>query len=234
MTLRTLHRTSAILILAFALVHIANHIASLSSVASHIAFMDIARAVYRHRLVEIILLACVALQIVSGLWFVIRGWQERKGRIAWTQAISGTYLAFFLLVHVGAVLFGRAVLNLDTNFYFAAAGFHVPPNQFFFAPYYFFAIVALFAHLGCAAYWRFQLQSRVTRMLALALPMLVGSILSLLIVLSLAGMVQPVDVPAKYKATYARSDAPPYYPDDLFRHAAFHRSRHILTQVAHG
>lgn len=211
MTLRTLHRTSAILIAVFVSVHIANHLVSLSSVASHIAFMDFARTIYRQRVVEIVLLSCVAFQIVSGLWFVIRGWKVRRGPIAWLQAASGAYLAFFLLIHVGAVLFGRAVLNLDTNFYFAAAGFHVPPNQYFFAPYYFFSIVALFTHLGCAVVWRIQAHSRAARFLALALPMVVGGVISLLIVLSLAGMVQPVEVPAQYKATYARTDVKPPY-----------------------
>jgi hypothetical protein len=33
--------------------------------------------------------------------------------------------------------------------------------------------------------------------------MAVGSVIALLIVLSLAGLLRPVDVPAKYKATYA-------------------------------
>lgn len=211
MILRALHRTSAILIVAFASVHIANHLVSLSSVASHIAFMELARKIYRDPYVESVLLSGVAFQIVSGLWLFIRGWQARQGRIAWLQAASGAYLAFFLLVHVGAVLFGRAVLNLDTNFYFAAAGLHVPPNQFFFAPYYFFAIVALFTHVGCAAYWKFRAHSRVIRMLALALPMAFGGVVALLIVLSLAGMVKPFEVPAKYKATYGQTDVIPLY-----------------------
>ena len=114
--------------------------------------------------------------------------------------------AFFLLLHVGAVLYGRTVLNLDTNFYFAAAGFHVPPNQFFFAPYYFLAVLALFTHLGCAAYWHLQASPPRTRAVAIALPMVVGGAISLLLVLSLAGKLQPVEVPAKYKATYARQD----------------------------
>jgi hypothetical protein len=33
------------------------------------------------------------------------------------QAVSGGYLAFFLLNYVGAVLFARPVLDLDTNFF---------------------------------------------------------------------------------------------------------------------
>jgi hypothetical protein len=121
------------------------------------------------------------------------------------QATSGTYLAFFLLVHISAVLVGRSVLGLDTNFYYAAAGFHVQPFQLFFAPYYFLAVVALFTHLGCAAYWRVRSQPRIVRIATVALPMGLGSAAALLIGLSLAGKIEPMDIPAKYKATYVRT-----------------------------
>ena len=44
MTLRTLHRTTAWLIALFAVLHLSNHAASLLSIPTHIAFMDVARA----------------------------------------------------------------------------------------------------------------------------------------------------------------------------------------------
>lgn len=206
MHFRVLHRASALVIGAFACLHLLNHLASLASIASHIAFMEAARGLYRQPLVESVLLACVAFQVCSGLWLVIGGWRRRAGFVAWLQAGAGVYLAMFLLVHVGAVLYGRTVLQLDTNFYYAAAGLHVPPNQLFFAPYYFLAFLALFTHLGCATFWRLQPTSMRGRLATLALPILVGGAVSLLIVLSLAGRLQPVEVPAKYKATYARQD----------------------------
>jgi hypothetical protein len=202
MTLRKFHALSAALIAAFVCLHIANHLAGLAGAATHIAFMKAARSVYRFRLVELALLSCIAFQLVSGLTLV-RGWKQRHGLVPWLQAVSGAYLAFFLFVHVGAVLFGRGALNLDTNFYFAAAGFHVAPFQFFFAPYYFFGVVALFAHLACAAYWRAQSRSRVVQILVVALPSAIGVVVSLLIVLSLAGALFPVEIPTQYKATYA-------------------------------
>ncbi|MBK9573579.1 MAG: hypothetical protein IPO43_13055 [Rhodoferax sp.] len=202
MTLRTLHRSSAILIALFAFVHIANHLAGMAGVATHIAFMDAARLVYRNLVVEIVLLMCVAFQVGSGLTLALRGWRLRRGFVPWLQALSGAYLSFFLLVHVGAILSGRVLLNLDTNFYFAAAGFHVPPYPYFFVPYYFFAVVALFAHLGCAAYWQVQHRPGLTRVLVIAIPTAVAAVVALLIVLLLAGKLQPVEVPAKYKATY--------------------------------
>jgi len=203
MTLRKLHGLSALLIAAYACLHIANHLVGLSGVSAHIAFMHTARFVYRAPVVEVLLLLCVAFQVFSGLSLVVRGWKQRHGFIPWLQALAGAYLAYFLLIHVSAVLFGRTVLHLDTNFYYAAAGFHVPPFQFFFAPYYFLAVFALFTHLGCAAYWQLQARSPLARILAVALPAGAGLVVSLLIVFSLAGVLYPVDIPPEYKATYA-------------------------------
>ena len=190
-------------IAVFALAHLAHHLGALSSIGAHIAFMETLHTVYRHGLVEAVLPSCVTIQVLSGAWLVLHRWKQRKGKMAWLQAGSGAYLALFLQVHVSAVLFGRSVLGLDTNFYFAAAGFYVPPYRYFFAPYYFLAVLALFTHLGCAAYWGLGAHPRATRMLALALAVAAGSVIALLIVLSLAGLLRPVDVPAKYKATYA-------------------------------
>lgn len=200
MTLRRLHGLSALLLAAYACIHIINHLVGLAGVEAHLAFMRSFRAVYRIPVVETVLIAAVAFQICSGLYFIMRGWKTRQGLVAWLQAGSGTYLAFFLLNHVGAVLFGRTILNLDTNFYFAAAGFYVAPFQFFFAPYYFLAVLALFVHLGCALHW--HLQAKSMRTLAVAIPVVAGSVVSLLIVLTLAGAFYPVQIPSEYKATY--------------------------------
>jgi succinate dehydrogenase/fumarate reductase cytochrome b subunit len=204
MTLRKFHALSALVITAFACLHIVNHLVGLSGVRAHIAFMEAARSVYRCRPVEALLLVCVTFQVVSGLTLVLRGWKQRRGFVSWLQAATGAYLAFFLLFHVGAVLFGRAALNLDTNFFYAAAGLHVAPFQIFFIPYYFLAVVALFTHLGCAAFWQFEGRTARSRFFVLALPIVIGIGASLLIVLSLAGALFPVDIPSIYKATYVR------------------------------
>ncbi len=201
--LRKLHALSAVFIAAFVSVHLANHLVGLAGATTHIAFMEAARSAYRIGVIEWALLSCVAFQVVSGLTLVVRGWKSRRGLVPWMQAVSGLYLAFFLMVHVGAVLFGRGVMNLDTNFYFAAAGLHVEPFQYFFAPYYFLGVTALFTHLACAAHGRSRNRAPVARILIVAIPSAVGVIVSLLIVLSLAGALFPVAIPAEYKATYA-------------------------------
>ena len=108
MALRKLHAFSALLVAAFACLHLVNHLAGVAGIEAHLAFMKVARSVYRHGWLEPVLLGCITLQVLSGLALVVRGWKRRRGRVAWLQLGSGVYLAFFLLVHVGAVLFGRA------------------------------------------------------------------------------------------------------------------------------
>ena len=66
--------------------------------------MYVARAGYRRPPVEALLLFSAAFQGLSGLWLVVARWKQRRGYVAWLQAASGSYLALFLLIHVGAVI----------------------------------------------------------------------------------------------------------------------------------
>jgi hypothetical protein len=200
MTIRSLHRASALAVGLYAGVHVANHLAGLAGVALHLRFMEGARLVYRQPVVEALLLACVAFQVVSGLALVVRGWRQRTGAVAWLQAAAGLYLAFFLALHVAAVLYGRMVLKLDTNFFYAAAGLHVAPFQWFFAPYYFFAVTALFVHLACAALRRRTHMRNAGAVLAV--PVVAGAVVAALLVLLLAGRWSPLQLPAEYTATF--------------------------------
>jgi succinate dehydrogenase/fumarate reductase cytochrome b subunit len=180
-----------------------NHIVGLRGQDSHIAYMAAARHFYRRAWVEPVLLLLFVWQIASGLRMVARSWSARHGGIAWLQALSGVYLSLFLCVHIVAVLSGRALLGLDTDFRFAAAGFHVPPWQWFFAPYYFLAVFSLFAHLGCAVFWNITDLWAQARVAALGVFLATGLILGTLIDLALAGKVFPVDIPQSYRATYS-------------------------------
>ena len=202
MSIRQFHRLSAGLLAIYILLHLANHLMAVAGAHAHIAFMEATRPLYRNAVFEPVLLACVLFQCGSGIWMVLRRWKERSGFVAWLQAGSGIYLALFLLFHVGAVLFGRIALRLDTNFYYAAAGFVRMPYALFFAPYYFFAVYALFTHLGCAVYWQVEARSPMVRRLAIGVPAGVGLVVALLIDLALAGMLHPLDIPAKYLTIY--------------------------------
>jgi succinate dehydrogenase/fumarate reductase cytochrome b subunit len=206
---RTLHRIAATAVGAYALLHLANHLAALGGVASHIAFMRAVRQVTRVPVVEALLLAALAVQAGSGLLLVLRRRRQRLTRaqrrplFERLQALSGLYLGFFLLVHVVSVLAGRAVLGLDTNFYFAAAGLQVKPYPLFFVPYYGLAVAALFTHLACVLRRRLPAGTPLaTRDRAAWAAMAAGAVLAVLIVASFSGVFYPVDLPPAYLATF--------------------------------
>ena len=203
---RRLHRIAAALVATYVLVHLANHLAALRGIGAHIAFMRAVRLVSRVPAVEALLLGVTA-QAGSGLWMLVhraRSGAPRRLLFERLQAWSGAYLAFFLLVHVVSVLSGRAVLGLDTNFYFAAAGLQIRPWPLFFVPYYGLAVAALFVHLACA------LRRRLPAPMTLAVreraawgTIALGAVLAVLIVAAFSGMFYPIGLPPAYRATFS-------------------------------
>lgn len=201
---RRLHRLAGAVVGAYLLVHLANHLAALGGVRAHIAFMEAVRKLTRVPAVEALLLLAVAVQTGSGLRLLWRRRGQRRLPFDRLQALSGAWLAIFVAVHVGSVLGGRAVLGLDTNFYFAAAGLHVWPYPLFFAPYYSLAVAALFVHLACAL--RRRLPARVAPAVRDRLAwtgIAAGGVLAVLIVAAFSGAFYPVDLPAAYRATFS-------------------------------
>ncbi|TNF53661.1 MAG: hypothetical protein EP308_09170 [Burkholderiales bacterium] len=203
---RRLHRLGGAVMALFALMHLGNHLTALAGVAAHQQVLEALRLVYRHPLVEPVLLLVLAGQLASGTagaWRLLRtgGHSRALLPVARLQAVSGLVLGGFVLVHVGAVLVGRTVLQLDTNFQFAAAGLHTP-WAWFFAPYYGLGVAALGVHLACAAQRHRPPQPGVWRR---ALPWLLGLggvVLGALLVALMAGWLVPVDIPARYLSTY--------------------------------
>lgn len=202
--LRKAHRISAFVILTFAVLHILNHLISLYSIDAHINFMAIARKLYRNIFFESVLIGLIGFQIISGIYFFVAGIKERKSFIENLQAFSGLYLSFFLGIHVSAVLIGRMVLKLDTNFYFAAAGFFNTSTVYFFAPYYFLAVFAIFCHIGCAFYWLLIEKGQDEAIKMVYFFAAIGFIISAAITLSLAGKIHDFQIPLKYLKTYEK------------------------------
>lgn len=195
--LRRLHAASAALIGLFIAVHMANHLVGLFGEQRHIAFMHAARTFYRLPLIELPLLLLFGWQAISGLTMVMRGWRGRTGAIAWAQALSGGYLAVFLLIHIAAVLSGRSS-GIDTDVRFAGEGLGAG-LAWFFIPYYGLAVTALATHLGCALYW--ARGGREPRLVGGAVA--AGAIFAALILMSLGGVFFPVHPHALQTASNA-------------------------------
>ncbi len=146
--MKKLHRSSGLVLASFVGIHLFNHLCILMGADIHLTVMDQFRKVYRNVFVETVLLLAVTVQIISGLRLLLsKQKKEWTGYARW-QAWSGFYLAIFLIIHVGAVMAGRFVLQLDTNIYFGAAGLNSFPVNLFFIPYYALAIAAFFIHFA--------------------------------------------------------------------------------------
>jgi len=190
--LRGLHLASGLLIALFVVLHIGNHLAMFAGQAAHIAVMEALRPFYRHPLAETLLMLALAVQLASGLAMIWRTRaHQRVGRARW-QAISGVVLALFVLNHVGAVWGGRLIFGLDTNYHFAAAGFHAGYAAFFM-PYYFAGVAALFIHAACALAWRVR---------GRAVPLAVGTIGVALAAGFVCVMASDRDIPPRYLETF--------------------------------
>lgn len=146
--MKRIHYISGLTIAIFIGLHLFNHCFSILGADKHIEVMTTLRHFYRNIFVEIILLLAVATQIYSGLKLY-----RTKRKIVQTlfekmQIWTGLYLAIFFVIHLSAVLAGRIILNLDTNFYFGVAGLNSFPVNLFFIPYYFLASVSFFGHIS--------------------------------------------------------------------------------------
>ncbi len=146
--MKRIHYLSGLTLTAFVVLHLFNHAYSLFGAAAHIELMNSLRVVYRHSIVETIVLLAVLVQCVSGLNLFLKKRKNAAGFFDKLQIWTGLYLAFFFLIHITALLSGRFILHLDTNFYFGVAGLNTFPFSLFFLPYYGLAIVSFFGHIA--------------------------------------------------------------------------------------
>ncbi|MFM7333262.1 MAG: hypothetical protein ACKO1H_02435 [Tabrizicola sp.] len=188
MSLRQAHRILAVLLGLFLVLHLGNHLAGLWGQEVHRAVQATLRRLYRHPLLEPLLLAAVCFQIGLGLALLARR------RHLTLQTLSGGYLALFLMIHVSVVLVARWQ-GTETDLAFAAAGLHAPlPWPVVFAVYYGLAVLAVFAHLSVPV-------SRSAPGLGRAV-VVAGGVVSLCLVALMSGLVTPLIIPPALVAAF--------------------------------
>ncbi|WP_045468969.1 hypothetical protein [Sporocytophaga myxococcoides] len=142
------HYFSGIFIAVFVGIHLLNHLIGLGGIKEHIEFMEKLRVYYRNIFIELILLGAIIFQIFSGLSLFRTKIKTANSSFEKIQVWSGLYLAVFFSFHIFAVVFGRYLLHLETNYYFGAAGLNIFPFNLFFLPYYALAILSFFGHIA--------------------------------------------------------------------------------------
>lgn len=192
---RAVHRSSALLLFGFALLHLVNHVVGVGGVVAHQNFMDAARWIYRTPIAEPILVVAIAAQVATGAHLIWQRWGLRTGVWPRLQAISGAYLAFYLVNHTVSVLTSRWILGLESDFYLAASVLTAMPLPLFFAPYYGLGVLALFVHIACAA--RHILPNEPGTRTAVAL-VGIGTVVAPLTVAVFTGAFFDIEVPVEY------------------------------------
>lgn len=195
MSTKKIHHWSGLLLAVFVSFHLLNHLTVLISPETHLATMEVLRQVYRNPVVEGLLMVLVLMQITTGAKQVFQRGLKQAGWLRW-QVWSGLYLAFFFVVHVSAVMVGRAVLKVDTNLYFGAAGLNTFPINLFFVPYYGLGIMAFFVHLASIH----AQKSKSLKADSQAKAMLVsGGLITALILLGMTDFARGLFIPAIYQ-----------------------------------
>jgi hypothetical protein len=141
-----------VLLVAFVLVHLLNHLLGAWSGSLHVTFMTAARVVYRSFLFEAMLAASLLFQMASGLALLRR--KLSSPVMSWFNTLrtaSGAYLALFLLSHLSAVFRARYLRHKDTNWFWLTADNLLTDDwSVRLVPYYFLGIIAFGIHVGCA------------------------------------------------------------------------------------
>ena len=146
-----LHTLSAAIIFAFLSLHFSNHLIGLQGLEAYERFMSIARVVYRHPIVELVVLLAFVVQLITGAALCKSAW-ARGDFIHRLYTISGITVGAFLLIHLAVIALFRFMLNADTGFHFAAAQMLESPYKYLFIPLYGLGVFGLFVHLGCIGF----------------------------------------------------------------------------------
>jgi len=192
--IKVIHYYTGLTLAIYIGIHLLNHFLILHSEAMHINFMQKARKVYRHPIVESVLLTAVVLQILSGIFLITQKWSRIDSWFDWVQICSGLYLSFFLTNHVRAVMVGRYKMHLDTNLYYGAGVMNMWPQKLVYIPYYSLAILAFFFHVACIH--RIKIKELAPKEIAdrqaIAI-MILGCAVTLLIIFKMSHLKMPAD-----------------------------------------
>lgn len=200
MSTRKIHYISGLTITIFTGLHLFNHICSILGPNTHIAVMNTLRIFYRNLFAESILLTAVFVQIISGLKLFKTNRKTAISTFDKFHVWTGLYLAFFLIIHLSAILTGRYYLHLDTNFYFGVAGLNTFPFNLFFIPYYGLAIFSFFGHIAAVHNKKMkQTILNLTPVQQSKIILIFGFFMTFSIFLGLTNHFKGVKIPNEYK-----------------------------------
>ncbi len=189
--IKRVHRVSSILIGAFGLSHVINHVFALESLKAHVAVQNVLRVVYRQPAIEVLIIATALVQIATGAVIVSRARYQRSTPLRNMHVLAGCFLAMFFLSHLTGVGMGRFVQKVDTTFAWATGGpkgLLAGPRSGLFFPYYSLSILAIFLHIAGGVRWglaRMLGQSAALKLCYILIA--IGIVATLLVLLPMSG-----------------------------------------------
>lgn len=212
--LRKLHRYNAIILSGFILAHFANHLSGFWGIDTYNAVQSGLRQIYRVPPVEWALLLALSAQIGLGTMLLFDRLRSKgvSGFWGWLQVISGGVFLVFMIQHLYSLGMARLYFSLDTNFYWPASVMSGPWFIYYFAPYYFLGVFALFAHIGAGV--RFAMIERGARpaghRAGLAI-IAIGFVVAIAIPPIISGAFFPITLPGEW-IEYLRFYSPGFEP----------------------
>ena len=190
-----IHRFNSLLLGAFIVTHLGVHLTAVVSPEAHSDALSYMRRFYAGPYLEIILLASVLLQIVSG-WAEFQWFPKSAWRVA--RNLSGAYLLLFMAAHIASVLFARHWDYVPTDFYWAAGAFAYGPIQHAALIFYGLGVFSFFAHMIAviALYWKSAPEN------VIAFLWLFSVTVTGLILLAFSGAFYEIDMPEFVTAHY--------------------------------
>jgi hypothetical protein len=178
--------------MGFLLLHLANHVAALWTVSVQSALMTVLRLWYRSPWVQPVILALLAVMVLTGVLQARRYTASTCDAFRVAQTVSGAYIGAFIGAHSAAVFIGRSH-GLDTNWDFAVGGtlglLHEPFRATLLV-YYALAVFLIVVHLALglritllAHHWEARTADRLAKFGAAA-----GILLSSLIMAAALGV----------------------------------------------
>lgn len=148
---RVAHGVSAAALCLYVFFHLANHLAGLRGPATHAAFMEAGRAIYRAPFIEPLLVLAMLFQVGSGLRLAWHWSAARHDFFRTFQIASGVYLSIFILGHMNSVfIYARTWLGIPTDWNFAIGaptGLIHDPWNIRLLPHYALGVFLVLGHL---------------------------------------------------------------------------------------
>jgi hypothetical protein len=151
--LRVSHGSSALaIVLIFLTWHLLNHMTALWSFDTNEAMMKVLRKWYRSDIVQPILVALFAYQVVSGVVLLWRHTALKADFFRTLQTVTGALLTAFIISHLNAVfVLGRSFSQIDTTFSWAGgapSGLLPDAWNVRLIPHYSLAVWLVITHAG--------------------------------------------------------------------------------------